>query len=152
MKLKDFTFEVYVAILDIYAEICGGKYLANSLKNETKYNDLISEFETRSSIERRLGSNLCSFSKLWIRRDWDDALTFSFDAKLTSEERRRLGTREKEMTEKFNARISEFISFAENAKEVNEDLNKKNLLLVTSNYSTPANAGCFFIFPNVFTG
>ena len=97
----------------------------NSLKNETKYNDLISEFESRSSIERRFGSNLCSFSKLWIRRDWDDTLTFEFDSKLTSAERRRLAVREKEMTEKFNSRISEFLSFAENAKEVNEGLNKK---------------------------
>ena len=110
MKLKYFTYEVFCAILDIYAEVCGGQYLVNSLKNETKYNDLISEFESRSSIERRFGSNICSFSKLWIRRDWDDTLTFSFDSKLTSVERRRLAVREKEMTEKFNARISEFLT------------------------------------------
>jgi len=113
MKLNDFTYEVYLAILDIYIEVCGGKYLANLLKNETKYNNLISEFKTRSSIERRFGSNICSFSKLWIKKDSQNNLTFSFDSKLTSEERRRLGVREKEMTEKFNSKISEFLPIAE---------------------------------------
>ena len=109
MKLKDFTYGVYLAILDIYTEVCGGTGSVKILKNETKYNALLSEFKTRSSVERRLGSNICSQSKLWFNLDSKNNISFSFASNLSLSELKYLAEKEKEMEEKFNAKISDFL-------------------------------------------
>jgi len=113
MKLEQFTFEIYIAILDIYIEVCGCRYLAQLMKNQQEYDKIISDLMTRPSVELRLGSTICKFSKMWIHKDSNGEISFSFDSETLLKENEDFDVKKKEIEQKLNALISEFFSITE---------------------------------------
>lgn|GEM_PF-1469788 len=111
MKLEQFTFDIYVAILDIYIEVCGCRFLAGLMKNQQKYDKIISDLTTRSSIELRLGSTVCNFSKVWIHKNYNGDISFSFESEAPL--KGDYDEKKKEIEQKLNARIAEFLSITE---------------------------------------
>ncbi|RJQ29123.1 hypothetical protein C4565_02565 [Candidatus Parcubacteria bacterium] len=112
MKLKDLTFEVYTAILDIYAETCGGTAVVATQKNQSCYNKILFDLKD-GHAERCIPSKVYSRSKLCIRIEPDDSLKIYFFSNLVPAEREYRGEKEKEITENFNSRISGLISLTD---------------------------------------